>query len=206
MTDSAIARLEARDIIGRWAKVNGVECAVYDHDDALVLRCETTVGTDRYGRIHHFQIGPDWKAELPRVLEGLLIGFHESRGDRIVRAPYKILELPLTCGTCGSVDRWEGVTLQWCASCGDAICPTCTPPCQAGLTRCRRCIGEQRTARIVCAGCGKVSQQKFPSFARRPTEDGFTFHDPVCVHRRYALCPSCADHGCPKCGTLEQKT
>jgi hypothetical protein len=62
------------------------------------------------------------------------------------------VSLPLTCGTCGTLERWGGLTLQWCAACGNAICPTCCLKGQGGLTRCEACIKLKRPTHLEVAG------------------------------------------------------
>ncbi len=65
-----------------------------------------------------------------------------------------VISLPLTCGTCGTkYDKDRGfILLRWCASCGEAMCPTCFPKEQDGLERCKRCIEEKRPTGMEVAG------------------------------------------------------
>lgn len=64
-----------------------------------------------------------------------------------------LCKLPLTCGTCGHVGRMRGVYMRWCASCGEAICPTCYPASEdALLGRCPRCVAEDRPTSMELAG------------------------------------------------------
>jgi hypothetical protein len=74
----------------------------------------------------------------------------------------KLCSLPTTCGTCSTVFNW--VCLRWCASCGEAICPSCYPAAQdEPLGQCRRCIeeGRPKALYLACFAAGRARAEEF---------------------------------------------
>lgn len=61
-----------------------------------------------------------------------------------------IVKLPLNCGTCGRVG--DVAIMEWCAACGQGMCPTCMPPGQESLPRCGKCLAECRPTAMEEAG------------------------------------------------------